>query len=162
MPTGTTTRCIFENAAASSIMICSLLSDQACQHAGRARSAVGFHPLETHRLIQRGHHGVSDGVRRFGRKLHAPARAVTLEPMRDVEVLLKVIFEREVEEWRSGSDELHAGAETALDQGEIAGGEVPVENAEAIKLAKSKQPGLILADIQLDGSSGLVPTFHCE
>ena len=74
-----------------------------------------------------GNHGVGDHVRRRGGELHAPSGAIAVEAVRDMEVLLEVVLEREVEERRSGRRELHAGREAALHEGQIAGGEMAVE-----------------------------------
>jgi hypothetical protein len=45
----------------------------------------------------------------------------------DVPALLKVVGEREVQEGTAVGDQLHAGAEPALDHGEVARGQVPVQ-----------------------------------
>src|SRR5439155_6369611 len=59
--------------------------------------------------------------------IHAGAGAVPREAVRDVDVLLEVIAQREIEEWTLRRRELHAGAEPALDHGEVARGEVRIE-----------------------------------
>ena len=60
-------------------------------------------------------------------EVHAASGAVALESVADVEVLLEVVAEREVEERASVRRQLHRRRQAALDDGEIAGGEVPVE-----------------------------------
>ena len=64
-----------------------------------------------------------------GRRLvaHMSSGAVSLEAVVDVAVLLEVVLEGEVQERSSAGDELHAGGEAALDDGEVASGQVPVE-----------------------------------
>ena len=65
-----------------------------------------------------------------GRRLvvrHAPAGAVAVEAVPHVEVLLEVVAQREVEERPPGGRELHRRRQAALDDGEVAGGEVPVQ-----------------------------------
>ncbi len=47
--------------------------------------------------------------------------------MPHVEVLLEVVAQWEVEEWPPAGRQLHAGGEPALDDGEVARSEVPVE-----------------------------------
>ena len=56
-----------------------------------------------------------------------PAGAVTLEPVPHVEVLLEVVPEREEEERASVRGQLHRRREPALDDGEVAGGQVPIQ-----------------------------------
>jgi hypothetical protein len=56
--------------------------------------------------------------------VHAPTGAVAVEAVSPMEVLFEVVSEREVEERAAVSDELHARGEPALDDGELAGGEV--------------------------------------
>lgn len=50
-----------------------------------------------------------------------------LEAVRDVEALLEVAGEGEGEERPAVGGQLHGGGETALHDGEVAGGQVPVE-----------------------------------
>ena len=57
----------------------------------------------------------------------APPGAVALEPVADVEVLLEVVAEREVEERPPVGGQLHRGRQPALDDREVAGGQVAVE-----------------------------------
>ena len=59
--------------------------------------------------------------------VHASPGAVLLEPVADVEVLLEMVSEREVEEGASVGGELHRRGQPALDDGEVAGGEVAIE-----------------------------------
>src|SRR5215211_1441368 len=68
-----------------------------------------------------------NGFGRGGAEVHQPAGPVALEPVADVEVLLEVMPEREIEERTSVRGQLHAGREAALDDGEVAGGQVPVQ-----------------------------------
>src|SRR3954447_14934078 len=60
-------------------------------------------------------------------EVHAPSGAVALEAVADVEVLLEVVAKREVEERSLVGGQLHRGGESALNDGEVAGGEVAVE-----------------------------------
>ena len=59
--------------------------------------------------------------------VHAPARAVALEPVADVAVLLEVVAQREVQERPPARGELHRRRQAALDDREVARGEVPVQ-----------------------------------
>ncbi len=70
---------------------------------------------------------VRDHRRRGGLEVHAPAGAVALEPVADVDGLLEVVLEREVEERPAVGGELHRGRQAALHDGEVAGREVLVE-----------------------------------
>src|SRR5262249_49752419 len=65
------------------------------------------------------------GVR--GGVVHVLAGAVPVEPVTDVEVLLEVVPEREVEERAPGGSQLHGRGQAALDDGEVADGQVLVE-----------------------------------
>ena len=68
-----------------------------------------------------------DLVRAVGLEVHAAPGAVALEPVADVEVLLEVVPEREVEERPPVRGQLHRRRQAALDDREVAGGEVAVE-----------------------------------
>src|SRR3954449_11944063 len=60
-------------------------------------------------------------------KVRASSGAVALEAVADVEVLLEAVAKREVEERSPVGGQLHRGGESALNDGEVAGGEVAVE-----------------------------------
>src|SRR4051812_19891069 len=60
-------------------------------------------------------------------EVHAAPRAVALEPVPDMEVLLEVVAQREVEERPLGRGQLHRRRQTALHHGDVARGEVAVE-----------------------------------
>src|SRR5437868_2347387 len=51
----------------------------------------------------------------FGPEVHAATRAVTAEAVTDVEVLLKVVAKREVQERPPAGSQLHRGRQAALD-----------------------------------------------
>src|SRR3954451_23387050 len=68
-----------------------------------------------------------DALGRGGPVVHRAAGAVALEPVADVDVLLEVAREREREERAAGGRQLHARGEPALDDGDVAGGEVARE-----------------------------------
>src|SRR5215208_3880283 len=68
-----------------------------------------------------------DALRRGGPVVHRAAGAVALEPVADVDVLLEVAGEREREERPARGGQLHAGREAALDDGDVARGEVARE-----------------------------------
>src|SRR5215470_20323854 len=53
--------------------------------------------------------------------------AVAIQAMGDVKILLEVIAEREIDEGGAGRRQLHAGGQTALNQREVACGEMTVE-----------------------------------
>ena len=59
--------------------------------------------------------------------VHVPAGAVAVEAVPHVAVLLEVVAQREVEERPPGGGELHRRREAALDDREVAGGEVAVQ-----------------------------------
>src|SRR4029450_8542636 len=71
--------------------------------------------------------GVGDDLRGGGGELHAAPGVVPAEAVGDVEVLLEVVGQGEVQERPPGRGQLHAGGEAALDHGQVAGGQVPVE-----------------------------------
>ncbi len=52
---------------------------------------------------------------------------MAVEPVAHVEVLLEVVAEREVQERPPAGGQLHRGGQAALDDGEVAGGQVAVE-----------------------------------
>ena len=60
-------------------------------------------------------------------EVHAASGVVAREPVADVEVLLEVVAKREVEERAPVRRQLHRSGQTALDDGEVAGGKVPVQ-----------------------------------
>lgn len=67
---------------------------------------------------------------RLGRRVlevHPPPGAVALQAVADVEVLLEVVPQREVDERPPVGRQLHRGRKAALNDREVAGGEVPVE-----------------------------------
>ena len=67
--------------------------------------------------------------------VHAPARAVPLEPVADVDLLLEVEPQREVEEGPAAGGELHRRAQSALHDSDVARGMVQVEvGQEAVHL----------------------------
>ena len=70
---------------------------------------------------------LGEGIRVGRGEVHAPARAVLVEPVTDVEVLLEVMGEREVDERPLGGGELHRRREPALHDGEVADGEVAIQ-----------------------------------
>ena len=70
---------------------------------------------------------LGNALRCGGRVLHAPARAMAVEAVRDVAALLEMPLEREVEEWPPRRDELHRRREPALHDADIAGGEPAVQ-----------------------------------
>ena len=55
---------------------------------------------------------------------------MAVEAVGDVELLLEVLAEREVDEPASCRGELHRGCEAALDDGDVASGEMPVQVGE--------------------------------
>ena len=59
--------------------------------------------------------------------VHPPAGPVLRQPVRHVHLLLDVVGEREVQERPTGRHQLHRRAQTALDDGEVARGELPVQ-----------------------------------
>ena len=76
-------------------------------------------------------------VGRRRRVLHATARAVAREPVRDVQLLLEVALEREVEERPPRRDELHRRRQPALHDGDVAGVEPAVEVVDvAVQLGR--------------------------
>src|SRR3972149_320812 len=99
------------------------LGDQA----SRPRGSVGPHRAVVDRasdlLGDRG----GDLLRAIGAEVHRPPRAVAVEAVADVEVLLEVVTEREVEEGPAVCGQLHGRCEPALDDREVAGGEMAVE-----------------------------------
>ncbi len=62
-----------------------------------------------------------------GLEVHAPAGPVALQPVPDVEVLLEVVPQREVQERPPGRRQLHRRGQPALDDREVARGQVPVQ-----------------------------------
>ena len=59
--------------------------------------------------------------------VEAVAGAVPLQPVPDVEVLLEVVAQRDVDERAAVGGQLHAGGQPALDQRDVAGGQVLVQ-----------------------------------
>ena len=68
-----------------------------------------------------------DDLGRRRLEVHAAARAVAPEPVPHVGVLLEVVAEREVEERPAVGGQLHRRGQASLHDGEVAGGQVPVE-----------------------------------
>src|SRR5215218_8509763 len=60
-----------------------------------------------------------DLLRAVRLEVHPPARAVALQPVAYVEVLLEVVAEREVEERSPVRGQLHRRRQAALDDGEV-------------------------------------------
>src|SRR5438270_10446972 len=96
---------------------------------------AGRHPLDrswVHRPVLHGPrqlvgHGGGDHLGRRRGVVHAPACAVALEAVGDVEVLLEVVAEREVEEGPVVGRELHRRGQPTLDDGQVAHRQVPVQ-----------------------------------
>jgi hypothetical protein len=59
--------------------------------------------------------------------VHPPPGAVTGKPMGHVEGLLEVMAEREVEERPAGGDQFHGGRESALNDRQVADGQMAVQ-----------------------------------
>jgi hypothetical protein len=60
-------------------------------------------------------------------EVHPPSGPVSLQAVMHVESLLEVLPERQVDEGPAGGGEFHAGRQAALDHGQVAGRQVPVE-----------------------------------
>src|SRR5215207_8592344 len=100
--------------------------------------AVGLHRAVGDRAADLGGDGVGDHLGAGGGELHAPAGVVLAQAVGDVEVLLEVVGQGEVEERPAGRGQLHAGAEAALDHGQVADGQVLVE---AVDVGVDLEPG---------------------
>lgn len=70
---------------------------------------------------------LADHLRAGCAEVHAPAGAVAVEAVGDVEGLLEVVPQRKVEERPAGGGQLHAGGQSALDDGEVAAGQMSVQ-----------------------------------
>ena len=68
-----------------------------------------------------------DHLRAGTRRSPCSARAVALEPVPDVAVLLEVVAQREVQERPAGRGQLHRRRQAALDDRQVARREVPVQ-----------------------------------
>src|SRR5882757_855717 len=97
------------------------------EHARGAGRTVGFDGFEIGWRAQRANHRIGNRIRCRRREFHAPSGAISVEPVRDVKILLEMVLERKVEERRSGRGELHAGGEAALHHSEVARRQMAVE-----------------------------------
>src|SRR5262249_24089342 len=68
------------------------------QHGGGAGGAVFLNLQRAARGSQFPHHGGRNRVWIAVGKVHATASSITLKPMRDVNILLKMILQRKIEE----------------------------------------------------------------
>ena len=59
--------------------------------------------------------------------VHAPPRAVAVESVPDVIILLEMVPEREIQEWSAQRGQFHAGGQPALDHRDVTGGQLPVQ-----------------------------------
>ena len=71
--------------------------------------------------------GVGDGSRVCAGVVHAPSGSVAVQAVGYVEVLFEVVCEGKVEEGTPVGGQLHARAQSALFDREVACGQVPVE-----------------------------------
>src|SRR5207248_9795068 len=68
-----------------------------------------------------------DHFRRRAGEVHRPTGSIAIESVTDMEVLLKVMPQREIDEGPPVGGQLHGGREPTLDQGNVTDGQVPVE-----------------------------------
>src|SRR3954471_25239 len=94
---------------------------------GGERGAVGFDRSVVDHGSDLPGDRVGDHIGGCRGKVRASSGAVALEAVADVEVLLEAVAKREVEERSPVGGQLHRGGESALNDGEVAGGEVAVE-----------------------------------
>ena len=145
-------------------------SDEFGQQGGGPGGAVGLDRAVADRAADLGR----DGLRqRLGPGLvvvQAAARAVPVQPVPDVEVLLEVMTQRHVDERPSGGGELHRGGQPALHHGQVAGCQVPVQvghvaaHLEAVgRRQRSKRVGSIrgpvTTTIRSPGTSALAAGY---
>src|SRR5215471_861144 len=103
------------------------LLDEFGDELGGAGRAVGLNVAVADGLAGQFGDVGGDEVRVGGGVVHVSAGAVAVESVADVEVLLEVVPERKVQERPLGGGQLHGGGQPALDDGEVADAQMPVE-----------------------------------
>ena len=100
-------------------------------HARGAGRTVALHGSVANRAVERRESNGCQLVRRHGVVVDLTVGSVVAGPALDMYLLLEVALQREAEEPASGSNQLHACAQAALHQSQIATGEVLERNGRS-------------------------------